>query len=138
MLHLDVGGHTLARSTEREVEPFIEFLEVTRKEFAMQTENATEIAKLNDQFRRGGFDFVVTPGVQTLENLHLLIDEVRDFREFNDHNDPYGEHDFGTVHWYGEKVFWKIDYYDQELSGWHDPLEPGCRRVLTLMLASEY
>lgn len=29
----------------------------------MQTENAVEIAKLNDAFRRSGFGITVTPGV---------------------------------------------------------------------------
>ena len=37
-----------------------------------------------------------------------------------------------------EKIFWKIDYYDPELKGWCDPLAPQCRRVMTVMLASEY
>src|SRR5574338_295193 len=104
----------------------------------MQTENATEVAKLNDQFRKSGIGIVVTQGVQVLENLHLLLDEIRRFSEFNEGNDPYGEHDFGTVHWYGEKVFWKIDYYDQSMQYGSDPLDSECRRVLTIMLASEY
>lgn len=104
----------------------------------MQTENAIEIARVNDQFRRSGFGIMVTPGVQTLENLSALIDEIRRFNEFTTDNDPYGEHDFGTVHWYGEKVFWKIDYYDQELKFGEEPLSPECRRVMTVMLASEY
>lgn len=104
----------------------------------METETATQIAKLNDAFRRSGFGVMVTPGVQVLENLHMLIDEIRRYSEFNEDNDPYGEHDFGTVHWYGEKVFWKIDYYDQDLKYGCDPLEPDCRRILTVMLASEY
>jgi hypothetical protein len=104
----------------------------------MQTENTVEIAKLNDAFRKGGSGIMVTPGVQVLENLHLLIDEVRRFNEFTADNDPYGEHDFGTVHWYGEKVFWKIDYYDQKLEHGEEPLSPKCRRVMTVMLASEY
>lgn len=104
----------------------------------MQTENAAEIAKLNDEFRKGGFGIMVTPGVQVLENLHMLIDEIRSYSEFNENNDPYGEHDFGTVHWYGEKVFWKIDYYDQSLQYGSDPLDSNCKRVMTVMLASEY
>lgn len=104
----------------------------------MQTENAVEIAKKNDAFRRSGFGIVVTPGVQALEDLVGLIDEVRRFNEFSEDNDPYGEHDFGTVYWLGEKVFWKIDYYDQKLEYGEDPLSLDCRRVLTVMLASEY
>lgn len=104
----------------------------------MQTENAVEIAKLNDAFRKGGSGITVTPGVQVLENLHLLIDEIRSYSEFNENNNPYDEHDFGTVHWHGEKVFWKIDYYDQKLEYGEEPLSPNCRRVMTIMLASEY
>jgi hypothetical protein len=104
----------------------------------MQTENTTQIAQMNDAFRRSGFGVMVTPGVQTLENLAALVDEIRHFTDFDADNDPYGEHDFGTVHWYGEKVFWKIDYYDQELKFGQEPLSPECRRVLTVMLASEY
>ena len=71
----------------------------------MQTENAVEIARVNDEFRRSGQGIVVTPGVQGLEDLIGLIDEVRHFRDFSQDNDPYGEHDFGTVYWLGEKVF---------------------------------
>ena len=56
----------------------------------MQTENAVEIAKVNDEFRRSGFGIVVTPGAQVLENLHLLLDEIRRFNAFTDGNDPYG------------------------------------------------
>lgn len=104
----------------------------------MQTEEAVEIAKVNDAFRRSGSGIVVTQGVQSIEDLSGLIDEVRQFNEFTEDNDPYGEHDFGTVYWYGEKVFWKIDYYDQALEYGKEPLSPDCRRVMTVMLASEY
>lgn len=104
----------------------------------MQTEIAVEIAKKNDTFRRSGFGITVTPGVQTIEGLGGLIDKVRRFNDFTEDNDPYGEHDFGTVYWLGEKVFWKIDYYDQALKYGEDPLSSKCRRVLTVMLASEY
>jgi len=75
----------------------------------MQTENAVEIAKVNDAFRRSGSGIVITPGIQEIDDLSGLLEEVRWFNEFAENNDPYGEHDFGTVHWSGEKVFWKID-----------------------------
>ncbi len=42
------------------------------------------------------------------------------------------------IPWYEEKTYWKIDYYDQQLQYWCDPLSEKCRRVLTVMLASEY
>jgi hypothetical protein len=104
----------------------------------MQTEEAIEIAKKNDEFRRSGFGVTVTRGVQVLEDLGGLIDEIRRFNEFTEDNDPYGEHDFGTVYWLSEKVFWKVSYYDQKLEYGEDPLSSKCRRVLTVMLASEY
>lgn len=104
----------------------------------MQTEEAIEIAKKNDEFRRSGFGIVVTSGVQVVEDLSGLLDDIRHFNEFTEDNDPYGEHDFGMVYWFGEKVFWKIDYYDQALMYGHDPLEIECKRVMTVMLASEY
>jgi hypothetical protein len=76
----------------------------------METENAAAIAKLNDEFRRSGFGITVTQGVQVLEDLSGLIYEVCRFNEFTEDNDPYGEHDFGSVVWHGEKVFWKTSY----------------------------
>jgi hypothetical protein len=63
---------------------------------------------------------------------------VRDYKKFNEDNDPYGERDFGSLVWFGEKVFWKIDYYNQALHAWEDPTSPTCQRVLTIMCADEY
>lgn len=60
------------------------------------------------------------------------------FDRFTPDNDPYGEHDFGTIDWQEEKIFWKIDYYDQALTFAEDPLSPACCRILTMMLSSEY
>jgi Protein of unknown function (DUF3768) len=54
-------------------------------------------------------------------------------------NDPYKERDPGAfVH--GNRIFWKIDYYDTTLTkGSEDPSDPKQTvRVLTIMLASEY
>ena len=100
-------------------------------------ENAAKIAALNDEYRKGT-RFTVTPGVQELEDFLGLIQAVREYSDFNEDNDPYGEHDFGVLYWYGAKIFWKIDYYDQMYETWHSPLSPGCNRVLTIMLAEEY
>jgi hypothetical protein len=79
-----------------------------------------------------------TPDVLALPDVPGLITAVQTFDGFTPGNDPYGEHDFGAIVWHEERTFWKIDYYDQALQQWHDPLSPECRRVLTLMLASEY
>lgn len=101
--------------------------------------NGEEIARRNDLFRRIGYCFVITPGVNSLKNVNGLIQTIREFDEFNRDNDPFGEHDFGSLDWDGEKVFWKIDYYsDNRLVEGGDPLSDGCCRVLTIMLAEEY
>ena len=102
-------------------------------------ERAEKIAEQNDRFRGMALDVVITSGVRdTLPDLVELLRAVEQFDSFTEDNDPYGEHDFGSLVWYGEKVFWKIDYYDRELKYGRDPLEPDCRRVMTVMLASEY
>lgn len=104
----------------------------------MQTEQAMRIAELNDRFRRQGFAVTVTNGVQALPDLAGLMEAVREYDEFFDANDAYGEHDFGTIIWGKEKVFWKIDYYNESLDGWSDPTSEKCNRVLTVVLAEEY
>ena len=63
---------------------------------------------------------------------------VQEFSNFTEDNDPHGEHDFGSFTVAGNKVFWKIAYYDQQLQYVAEPLDPDCRRVVTIMLAEEY
>jgi hypothetical protein len=55
-------------------------------------------------------------------------------------NGPYDEHDFGAFDHASEKIFWKIDYYDADLThGSENPADPIITtRVLTVMLAEEY
>lgn len=81
---------------------------------------------------------MVTPGIRELGHVANLIKAVRKFDSFTEENDPHGEHDFGSLEWYGVQVFWKMDYYDWALEYGEDPLSPRCKRVLTIMLASEY
>jgi hypothetical protein len=105
----------------------------------LDAEYAAKIAALNDRFRGMAVDVMITSGVRdTLPDLVGLMKAVEQFDSFSEDNDPYGEHDFGSVDWHGEKVFWKIDYYDRELKYGRDPLDKDCRRVMTVMLASEY
>lgn len=104
----------------------------------METQ-ATDIATLNDRFRGMCLDVHYTSGVRDgIMDLVGLSQAVENFNSFNEDNDPYGEHDFGTLRFESQKIFWKIDYYDQELKYWCDPLDTACRRVLTMMLAEEY
>lgn len=101
------------------------------------TVRATEIATRNDEFRKG-YTFTITRGVQALPDVMDVIEMVRRFNDFTEDNDPYEEHDFGSFDCFGQKLFWKIDYYDQKLQNWCDPLSPDCNRVLTVMLSEEY
>ena len=101
-------------------------------------ETSEKIAKINDEYRKARQGFMVTPGVSALPNIATVLSAVQVFNEFTEDNDPYGEHDFGSFVCFGEKLFWKIDYYDSALEAWADPLSSDCRRVLTVMLAEEY
>jgi len=100
-------------------------------------ETNAKIAELNDAFRKKE-TMSVSQGVFNLQDVLGLIRAVRDFSNFTEDNDPYGEHDFGSFTVGGVKIFWKIDYYTEDLSGWCDPLSPDCNRVLTIMRADEY
>ena len=102
------------------------------------------IRVLNDNFRStfiGGQVFT-TAGVRELpidvKAKALLL--VKTFKHFTSDNDPHGEHDFGSFEVIGEKLFWKIDYYDADgRYGSEDPGDPEkTTRVLTIMLAEEY
>lgn len=95
------------------------------------------LAERNDAFRQTCIPFV-TAGVLFLDDVPDLIQAVREFDDFTSDNDPYGEHDFGALMWAAERVYWKIDYYDQDLRSWRDPQDPDCQRILTILLASEY
>lgn len=97
------------------------------------------VAELNDKYRRNMTGCTVTRGVAELAPLmNDIFVRVRDFSEFTEDNDPYGEHDFGSFEILGIKIFWKIDYYDPSFEGWCDPLNPECERVLTVYLAEEH
>lgn len=107
-------------------------------EEVINQQRAAKIAALNDKFRNMAIDVMITPGVRDLPQVIELMKAIESFDRFNEDNDPYGEHDFGSLIWSGEKIFWKISYYDSELRYGADPLDPECRRVLTIMLAEEY
>ena len=119
---------------------------------------AERIARLNDLARRAmGIASVVvaTEGIRALPEADqsLLRELVETFDAFTPDNDPCGERDFGAIYrgadgvWstlrpvdVAVTVFWKIDAYDRALRiGSEDPTDPVVtRRVLTIMLASEY
>jgi hypothetical protein len=120
-----------------------------RKEMTMGTTIAeakqAQIRHLNDEWRclgRGNGTVLVTAGIHAEGPLFVsrAMAGVRTFDDFSRDNDPYGEHDFGSFKVLGERLFFKIDYYDvlQE-AGSPDPADSALtHRVLTIMLAGEY
>lgn len=84
----------------------------------------------------------MTAGVDALPDMvkAAVLQKVATFNGFNEDNDPYGEHDFGSFELCSRKFFWKIDYFDERCEcGSDDPADPTkTTRVLTLMLAVEY
>jgi hypothetical protein len=109
------------------------------------TSTASQVAELNDRFRRnlsGGGLRVMTAGVASLppDDQVAILARVTAFDAFTPENDPYGEHDFGSFEYAGDRIFWKIDTYaDDSLTfGAEDPADPNAVRVLTIMLAEEY
>lgn len=86
---------------------------------------------------------LITRGIAALSPLAQIsiLAAVRTFDAFTADNDPYGERDFGTLaDPEAGRVFWKIDYYDTDYRyGSENPADPIItRRILTVMLASEY
>lgn len=108
-----------------------------------EDDHTAAIAALNDACRaEPGAGWRLTSGVQALSFARrtVAIALVRAFSDFSENNNPYGERDFGAIEVSGERLFWKIDYYDLDLSiASPDPADPAVtKRVLTLMLAQEY
>ena len=109
-----------------------------------EKERREAIRILNDKLRTQGIGgrIMITQGIQALQPdvLEKVLPIIREFDDFNESNDPYGEHDCAAVNVDGERIFWKIDYYDKAVRGGSpDPTDPKVtERVLTIMLANEY
>ena len=111
----------------------------------MITDTTTRIAQLNDLCRTAmgvAGRVVQTHGIRALSpaDQSSIREKVERFKTFTPDNDPHQEHDFGSFEHDGERIFWKIDYFDPSLTqGSDDPSDPAQTvRVLTIMLASEY
>jgi hypothetical protein len=106
--------------------------------------NTDRIRALNDELRRNlpNGHTVMTTGVAALgaEAVARIVKTVAVYDDFCHANDPYEEHDFGSFEADGNLIFFKIDYFDKDLT-YHspDPTDPSVtERVITIMLAEEY
>lgn len=111
----------------------------------MTNPKIAKIARLNDLCRKAmgvTCRLYQSEGIIALpsDQQSRIREKVEMFDDFTPENDPHQEHDFGSIEHNGERIFWKIDYYDRSLqSGSQDPSDPKrTARVLTIMLASEY
>lgn len=112
----------------------------------MTAEKTARIRALNDGLRRTfqGGKVLCTPGISNLPTMAVaeVYNMVRAFDAFTTDNDPYHEHDFGSLEVCGERIFFKIDCYQtgsDYLEGAADPSDAATTdRVMTIMLAEEY
>jgi Protein of unknown function (DUF3768) len=108
------------------------------------TQRLARIRELNDRLRITGKGGMVhmTLGVAALglATVNTIFAAVAEFADFSSDNDPWSEHDCGTLTVLNHRIMWKIDYYDRSRR-FHspDPADPKVTvRVMTVMLASEY
>lgn len=103
-----------------------------------------KIAHLNDNLRTMniGGRIQATQSVIALDDTSKakLFNAIQSYQSFTTENDPWGEHDFGMVEVDGQHYYWKIDYYNADMTaGSEDPSDPNVTtRVLTIMHSSEY
>lgn len=110
-----------------------------------QQARAIILAAQNDAFRLTGVGGQVTMTASMLELGSTIVKEitkaVRDFQDFNENNDPHGEHDFGVVEVSkGRKFYFKIDYYNDSYE--HRSADPTntkiTNRVMTIAPVRDY
>lgn len=103
-----------------------------------------DIRILNDNFRKTllGGKVMLTRGIYSKGQavINEILNSVKTFNNFNENNDPYNEHDYGSFEYNGQKIMWKIDYYDRNLRFLSDDPADISKtiRVMTVMLAEEY
>ena len=105
---------------------------------------AAAIRQLNDALRSRaeGGTILITAGIREKggDFVDAALKVVAAFDDFTLDNDPRNEHDFGALEIHGEKIFFKLDYFDESMTTHSpDPTDPMLtRRVMTIMLAEEY
>jgi hypothetical protein len=112
---------------------------------SLTREQIGTIAELNDLARTAmgvASRVIQTEGIGALPpaDQSAIREKVETFNAFTADNNPWGERDMGSFEHAGERIFWKIDYFDRTMQfGSEEPWNPKATiRVLTLMLATEY
>jgi hypothetical protein len=109
---------------------------ITAAKLEVKLSNSCKIAEINDRIRHSliGCKVILTKGVACSPDLKKIIQAVQSFKEFNEDNDPYKEHDFGSFKLNETKYFFKFDYYDDEYDGYQE----NGNRVLTIGRMDDY
>ena len=108
------------------------------------TTKTKAIRALNDELRQNFTTgtALMTAGVAALgaEAVARIVKTIAVYDDFCHANDPYEEHDFGSLEADGHTISFKIDYFDSTLTVHSpDPSDPAVtKRVITIMLAEEY
>ena len=108
------------------------------------TTKTEAIRMLNDELRQNlsAGTALITVGVVALgaDAVARIVKTIAVYDDFCHANDPYEEHDFGSFEVDGNKLFFKIDYFNSTLTVHSpDPSDPAVtKRVITIMLAEEY
>jgi Protein of unknown function (DUF3768) len=107
-------------------------------------EKLAEIRRLNDEFRttfRGG-EIVLTSSVADLPDMvkAAALQMVAAFKDFNEENDPYEEHDYGSFDHCNREFFFKIEYFNPAVAvASEDPANPDVtKRVMTVGLSMDW
>lgn len=110
-----------------------------------EDEKRIKIRELNDQLRKtgkGGRVIAVGSFGQSADEFERIAvaESLRRFVDFDDGNDPYGEHDFGRFTVARRDYIFKIDYYAlDEQHGSEHPEDPNVTvRVLSVFYAEDY
>jgi hypothetical protein len=85
------------------------------------------IRALNDELRQrliGGMA-VMTPGIAALgqEAVARIVKNIEVYDDFGHANDPHEEHDSGAFDADGNRVFFKVDYFDSISRSTHPILQ---------------
>lgn len=107
------------------------------------------IARLNDIFRASILKpdqqsklghFFCTASIMSLpmNDVKCIVEKVALFNDFNESNDPYGEHDFGSFSFKDKKVYWKIDYENPSVEYNAQDSSNDPNRILTILFSHEY
>lgn len=111
-------------------------------------EKKARIRELNDDLRtngkgRNGRIVLVGSLANEIGNDELMIEvirAVRTFTDFDEDNDPHGEHDCATFQVDSRDYLFKIDYYAlDEQQGSEHPEDPNVTiRIMSVMYAEDY